>query len=109
MAQLYRDCLRLADYISTRVCWPLHRPLLPAAGHPPARLPACVCLPARLPSARSRARLHTAGLVHVALKPGSPDMLQGGNRRVLRDQVRLAFKKNKDETDPQKIEEQKEA
>ncbi|KAL4423768.1 hypothetical protein ABPG75_001069 [Micractinium tetrahymenae] len=49
--QLYRDCLRLADYIST----------------------------------------------------------QGGNRRVLRDQVRQAFKKNKDETDPQRIEEQKEA
>ncbi len=35
--------------------------------------------------------------------------LQGGNRRVLRDQVRQAFRKNKDETDPQKIEEQKEA
>ncbi|PRW61158.1 GTPase Der [Chlorella sorokiniana] len=49
--KLYRDCLRLADYIST----------------------------------------------------------QGGSRRVLRDQVRQAFKKNKDETDPQKIEEQKEA
>lgn len=49
--KLYRDCLRLADYIST----------------------------------------------------------QGGNRRVLRDQVRQAFRKNKDETDPQKIEEQKEA
>ena len=34
---------------------------------------------------------------------------QGGSRRVLREQVRQAFKKNKDETDPQKIEEQKEA
>lgn len=38
-----------------------------------------------------------------------PHVPQGGNRRVLRDQVRQAFKKNKDETDPQKIEEQKEA
>jgi hypothetical protein len=35
--------------------------------------------------------------------------LQGGNRLVLRDQVRQAFKKNKEETDPQRIEEQKEA
>ncbi|PSC70640.1 GTPase Der [Micractinium conductrix] len=49
--KLYRDCLRLADYIST----------------------------------------------------------QGGSRAILRDQVRQAFKKNKEETDPQKIEEQKEA
>jgi hypothetical protein len=39
-------------------------------------------------------------------RPQSP---QGGNRRILRDQVRQAFLKNKDETDPQKIEEQKEA
>ncbi|KAI3432687.1 hypothetical protein D9Q98_004230 [Chlorella vulgaris] len=49
--KLYRDCLRLADYIST----------------------------------------------------------QGGSRRVLREQVRQAFKKNKEESDPVKIEEQKEA
>lgn len=35
--------------------------------------------------------------------------VKGGNRRVLRDQVRQAFKKNKDETDPEKIEEQKQA
>lgn len=40
---------------------------------------------------------------------GATRPLQGGNRRVLRDQVRQAFRKNKDETDPQKIEEQKEA
>lgn len=49
--KLYRDCMRLADYIST----------------------------------------------------------QSGNRQILRDQVRQAFKKNKDETDTEKIEEQKEA
>jgi hypothetical protein len=35
--------------------------------------------------------------------------VQGGSRRVLREQVRQAFKKNKEESDPVKIEEQKEA
>ena len=35
--------------------------------------------------------------------------LQGGNRLVLRDQVRQAFKKNMDEADPERIDEQKEA
>eukprot|EP00889_Picochlorum_renovo_P005596 jgi/Picre1/32626/NNA_007972.t1 len=49
--KLYRDCLRLADYISTK----------------------------------------------------------GGNRLVLRTQVREAFRKNKDETDPEEIEKQKDA
>ncbi|KAH7621743.1 hypothetical protein Ndes2526B_g02560 [Nannochloris sp. 'desiccata'] len=49
--KLYRDCLRLADYISTR----------------------------------------------------------GGNRDILRRQVIDAFRRNKDETDPKKIEDQKQA
>lgn len=35
--------------------------------------------------------------------------LQGGNRVVLRQQVQEAFRKNKDETDPEEIEKQKEA
>ncbi|KAK9916359.1 hypothetical protein WJX75_001772 [Coccomyxa subellipsoidea] len=49
--RLYKDCLRLADYIGT----------------------------------------------------------QGGNRAVLRQQVQVAFRKNVGETDPEKIEEQKQA
>jgi len=32
-----------------------------------------------------------------------------GNRAILRDQVRLQFKKNQDERDPEKIKEQKDA
>lgn len=36
-------------------------------------------------------------------------LLQGGNRTVLREQVRQAFRKNQYETDSQKIAEQKEA
>lgn len=34
---------------------------------------------------------------------------QGGNRVVLRQQVQEAFRKNKDETDPEEIEKQKDA
>lgn len=48
-------------------------------------------------------------LVHKLMPELALHPVQGGNRRVLRDQVRQAFRKNKDETDPQKIEEQKEA
>jgi hypothetical protein len=34
---------------------------------------------------------------------------QGGNKRALREQVREAFRRNKDEIDPVKIQEQKDA
>lgn len=39
----------------------------------------------------------------------APPAAQGGNRKVLRDQVRIAFRKNKDETDPKKASRQSHA
>lgn len=91
LLQLYRDCLRLADYISTQVRALLHR-------HAGRLAPPRCCRRRRWAPARCDA---------PARAP--PPAAQGGNRRVLREQVRQAFKKNKGETDPQKIEEQKEA
>ena len=116
--KLYRDCLRLADYISTQV--PTFaaqgRRSLPAPPHAPQ--PALLGQPGIQPGSPRRCPLPPPDSAHAAVRrlptlpttAGRPSItLQGGSRAILRDQVRQAFKKNKEETDPQKIEEQKEA
>jgi hypothetical protein len=78
--QLYRDCLRLADYISTKV-----RPLI-------------CSFPLQYADNECRIKINR-----------SLFFKQGGNREILRRQVIDAFRRNKDETDPKKIEDQKQA
>lgn len=86
--QLFRDCLRLADYISSRVCF-----IIPSQHE----------LTIHAVSSQSlRLQHHSVIVTH-------PLSFQGGNRQVLRAQVKEAFRRNQHETDLQKIEEQKQA
>lgn len=84
--QLFRDCLRLADYISTRVRV-VTSPTIKRWG--------------RFTAAHGSAP-------HFAGDPAT-ECMQGGNRKVLRDHVKESFRRNLNETDPVKIEEQKQA